>query len=109
MKGLSSRGIYTLLDMHQDVLWKSGVDDDESGYWGVPPWIKHRFSKCDKEFPWPLEEIQAWPCGYFTKEISRGWFNSERKKFRGFGFEICYEGDFDSRLVWLIYNISLKY
>ena len=42
VEGLESHGIYTLLDMHQDVLWKAGPNDDKDGYWGGPPWLKHQ-------------------------------------------------------------------
>ncbi len=33
--------MYTILDMHQDVLWQAGADEDQ-GYWGIPPWAKHK-------------------------------------------------------------------
>ena len=70
--GLAQKGIYTILDMHQDVLWKAG-EDDNWGYWGVPPWIKHTLSPPQEYFPYPMAKISAWPCGYFTEEISRGF------------------------------------
>ena len=42
VNGLASRGIYTVLDMHQDVLWQAG-SSDKFGYFGVPPWLKVHF------------------------------------------------------------------
>ena len=58
--------------MHQDVLWKAGIDDSW-GYWGVPPWIKHIMNPPQNYFPYPMQNISRWPCGYFTEEISRGF------------------------------------
>merc|ERR1719259_294842 len=60
-------GIYTLLDMHQDVLW----EEKGIGYWGVPPWIKEKMSVAAHEYPWPLVDTQTtWECGYFTEHIA---------------------------------------
>ena len=70
---MSAQGVYTLLDTHQDVLWQAGESDDSSGYWGVPPWIKHKLPPPQAYFPWPMKEIHAWPCGYFTQEIASGF------------------------------------
>ncbi|TRY67375.1 hypothetical protein TCAL_12092 [Tigriopus californicus] len=71
--GFAQSGMYTLLDMHQDLLWKVQARDDVGTYWGVPPWLKHLVQPHEKLFPWPLEQIGAWPCGYLTQEISRGF------------------------------------
>jgi len=59
-------GIYTILDMHQDVLWQAGENEDQ-GYWGVPPWIKHKVDNPDHYFPWPMINPTVWECGYFTQ------------------------------------------
>ena len=67
MEGLESHGIYTLLDMHQDVLWKAGPNDDKDGYWGVPPWLKHQVPQSQHAFPWPMGKLKNWICGYFTQ------------------------------------------
>jgi hypothetical protein len=58
--------------MHQDVLWQAGPNETE-GYWGVPPWIKHKVDDPDHYFPWPMVQPNAWECGYFTHEISQGF------------------------------------
>lgn len=63
-------GIYTILDMHQDVLWKTQKTGD--GYYGIPPWIQEKLNHTS-DFPWPFETLSAWPCGYFTKEINKGF------------------------------------
>ena len=34
--GLAQKGIYTILDMHQDVLWKAGEDDNWGCTRGAP-------------------------------------------------------------------------
>ena len=50
----------------------SGPAEDE-GYWGVPPWVKHKMEPPEHLFPWPLKEPRVWDCGYFTEEISHGF------------------------------------
>ena len=49
-------GIYTILDMHQDVLWKAGPLEDH-GYWGIPKWIKTKLNPPKNLFPWPFTNI----------------------------------------------------
>ena len=66
---LASLGVYSLLDVHQDVLWQT----HGSGYWGVPKWIKEKLNVQTHEFPWPLKEMKRWECGYLTEEISVGF------------------------------------
>jgi hypothetical protein len=66
---LSTFGVYSLLDVHQDVLWETHGD----GYWGVPPWIKDKLNVQTHEYPWPLKEVNRWECGYFTEEIAVGF------------------------------------
>ncbi len=81
MSSLASRGVYTLLDLHQDCLWQAVEPERQDsrrrrkrkGYWGVPPWVKRSLPRTEPSFPWPLGEYQAWICGYFTKEISSGF------------------------------------
>ena len=58
--------------MHQDVLWQAGPNESE-GYWGVPPWIKHKVGPPQHDFPWPMVNPSVWECGYFTQEISQGF------------------------------------
>ncbi len=66
-------GIYTILDMHQDVLWQAGSNQDQ-GYWGVPKWIKDKLDQPSRLFPWPFTGTPwAWECGYLTEEVSRGF------------------------------------
>ena len=50
----------------QDVLWQAGENEDE-GYWGVPPWIKHKVDNPGHYFPWPMKKPTVWECGYFTQ------------------------------------------
>ena len=64
-------GMYSLLDMHQDVLWPVGSD----GYWGVPPWIKDKMNVTSHPYPWPMESITSWSCGYLTEHISTAFQN----------------------------------
>ncbi len=81
VSSLASRGVYTLLDLHQDCLWQAVEPERQDsrrrrkrkGYWGVPPWVKRSLPRTEPSFPWPLGEYQAWICGYFTKEISSGF------------------------------------
>lgn len=48
------QGIYTILDMHQDVLWQAGENENQ-GYWGIPKWIKDKMDLPEKLFPWPFK------------------------------------------------------
>ncbi len=82
MSSLAERGIYTLLDLHQDVLWKEWTGTSGGGakkrrrtrgYWGVPPWIKRMLPSTGPEYPWPFHDFRPWICGYFTREISSGF------------------------------------
>ena len=67
------KGIFTILDMHQDVLWQAGPNEDQ-GYWGVPKWIKNKLKMPKNLFPWPFSGTPwAWECGYLTEEVSRGF------------------------------------
>ena len=67
------QGIYTLLDMHQDVLWQAGENENQ-GYWGVPKWIKDKLEKPKNLFPYPFTGTPwQWECGYLTEEVSRGF------------------------------------
>ncbi len=70
-----SEGMYSLLDMHQDALWQHGKNDDQGGYWGVPPYIKHSVELSDNvTFPWPMDQTGfPWFCAYITEEVSKGF------------------------------------
>ena len=72
VKEYGDKGVYILLDMHQDVLWQAGSNEDQ-GYWGVPKWIKNKLEMPKRLFPWPFTQIAAWECGYLTEEVSRGF------------------------------------
>jgi len=78
VNGLGSRGIYSFLDMHQDVLYKT----HGSGYWGIPEWVSDKFSAPEHPWPWPMENtdhFSTWACGYFTQEISHAfgqWYSN---------------------------------
>ena len=77
---LEDNHIYTLLDAHQDGLYRQEDPDadceengecNERGYWGVPPWIKQKLDGNEHKFPWPLKKhLSQWICRYFTEEIS---------------------------------------
>lgn len=62
--------MYTLLDLHQDVLWRAEGNGMTSGYWGVPPWIKDKLIDTAHQFPWPFNGLKRWECGYLTEHIS---------------------------------------
>ena len=76
MDNLESAGVYTLLDMHQDVLWEEPTNQgSHNGYWGVPPWIKAKLNHSSAQpYPYPLEHYPSgimWGCGYFTDRITK--------------------------------------
>jgi len=65
--GLGRHGIYSYLDMHQDVL--TGTAE----YWGIPPWLADKMTPPSHPYPWPMESthgFSTWACGYFSQEIS---------------------------------------
>ncbi|XP_078583548.1 endoglycoceramidase-like [Branchiostoma floridae x Branchiostoma japonicum] len=62
---LGRRGIYTILDMHQD-----GLD---SLYNGVPPWLISSFPPPDHPYPWPLKNVTSWSQNYFTQRCSHNF------------------------------------
>ena len=68
--GLQTNGIYTYLDMHQDVL------TEVASYNGIPRWLSSQFRSPDHAFPWPMKDrsgFSTWACGYFTQEIANGY------------------------------------
>ena len=68
--GLQRNGIYTYLDMHQDVL------TEVAGYNGIPRWLSSQFRTPDHAYPWPMKDTSGystWACGYFTQEIANGF------------------------------------
>ena len=65
---LASRGIYTILDMHQDVL-----SSYYNSYDGVPPWLIDYFPPPTNPYPWPLDEVIFWEQGYLTQACSEGF------------------------------------
>ena len=74
---LEDNHIYTLLDAHQDGLYRhdeynsTSTIQNERGYWGVPPWIKQKLDGNEHKFPWPFKKkFSPWICRYFTEEIS---------------------------------------
>ena len=80
MDKFAGAGIYTLFDMHQDVLWveKRSSDSYESGYWGVPPWVKDKIGNSSQAHPfpypmahWPNTGGIPWACGYFSDKIAK--------------------------------------
>lgn len=51
---LGSYGIYTLLDMHEDILSSKFCLYD-----GVPLWLINKMQQPTKPFPWPLEQVRV--------------------------------------------------
>ena len=54
----AKQNVYILLDMHQDVLWQAGTNENQ-GYWGVPKWVKDKLEMPSRLFPWPFIQIQG--------------------------------------------------
>ena len=77
MDNFAEAGIYTLLDMHQDVLWlEERKDGFKNGYWGVPPWVKDKINNASRPEPYPYPmagwpEGGLWACGYFSDRIAK--------------------------------------
>ena len=70
ISGLENHGVYSYLDMHQDVM------NNVATYDGVPQWLYDKFEAPDHEYPWPMKDTSGystWACGYFTQEISHGF------------------------------------
>lgn len=65
---LADRGIYALLDMHQDVMSSLYFSYD-----GIPLWLVETFPEPTNPYPWPLESVDAWAEGYLTQACSEGF------------------------------------
>ena len=68
--GLQKNGIYTYLDMHQDVLTEVATYD------GIPSWLSGQFRAPEHPYPWPMKDTSGystWACGYFTQQIANGF------------------------------------
>lgn len=65
---LADRGIYVLLDMHQDVM-----SSLYGSYDGIPLWLVSSFPDPTNPYPWPLDSINAWAEGYLTQACSEGF------------------------------------
>merc|ERR1712227_1025544 len=68
--GLESNGMYTYLDMHQDVLISKAEYD------GIPQWLSEKFDPPQHPYPWPMKDTSGystWACGYFSEEVSNGF------------------------------------
>ena len=59
---LASRGIYTMLDMHQDVM-----STKYESYDGIPRWLVDTYPDPMHPYPWPLKNISYWEEGYWTQ------------------------------------------
>ena len=74
---LDDNNIYTLLDAHQDGLYKHKdypKGSKEHGHWGVPPWIKEKLDGNARKFPWPFKHnLTNFVCRYFTEEVSNAF------------------------------------
>ena len=68
MNRLGERGVYTMLDMHQDVL-----SSYYNSYDGVPSWLIDYFPPPTNPYPYPLDEVIYWEQGYLTQACSEGF------------------------------------
>jgi endoglycosylceramidase len=64
---LSNNGIYSLLDMHQDVL-----SSKFGGYDGAPRWLVNR-SIANHQYPWPIKKLSSWSEGYVTEAVGQAF------------------------------------
>ncbi|ELU12557.1 hypothetical protein CAPTEDRAFT_117937, partial [Capitella teleta] len=65
---LAVRGIYSMLDMHQDVLTSK-----YESYDGIPRWLVDKFPEPTNPYPFPLEEVTFWEEGYLTQAVSEAF------------------------------------
>lgn len=61
VKSLADRGMYVILDMHQD-----GLSTKFNNYDGVPRWLIDSFPPPSHEFPWPFDKPPFWMLNYVT-------------------------------------------
>ena len=66
---LADRGIYAMLDMHQDCL----STRFPPSYDGVPLWMIDGFPEAPNPYPWPLDRIDQWEEGYLTQGVSKAF------------------------------------
>ncbi|XP_013419244.1 endoglycoceramidase [Lingula anatina] len=61
---LENYGMYSLLDMHQDVM-----SSKFQSYDGIPLWLVNKLPNPsqDEAFPWPFKNIGSWEDGYLAK------------------------------------------
>eukprot|EP01062_Namystynia_karyoxenos_P021287 TRINITY_DN1808_c0_g1_i3.p2 TRINITY_DN1808_c0_g1~~TRINITY_DN1808_c0_g1_i3.p2 ORF type:complete len:532 (+),score=201.14 TRINITY_DN1808_c0_g1_i3:97-1596(+) len=65
---LSKRGMYSFLDMHQDVL-----SSLFGGYDGAPRWLVNR-TKPREPYPWPLKPpLKNWALGYTAEAVGQAF------------------------------------
>jgi len=89
VEGLGSVGIYTYLDMHQDML------TEKADYEGVPRWLSSKFKPPEHAYPWPMNNthgFSTWACGYFSQEISNGFqqlYTEHKKEFAEFWRQVA--------------------
>jgi endoglycosylceramidase len=68
VRDLASNHVYSLLDMHQDVLSSTLGEYD-----GAPQWVTNRTVR-RHEYPWPLTEpLQAWGLGYVAEATGQSF------------------------------------
>jgi len=75
---LGDRGIFVILDMHQDVL-----SSLYAAYDGIPRWLADEFPEPTNPYPWPLEEITSWAMGYLTQACSEGFQHLYNNTYEG--------------------------
>lgn len=65
---LNAHGMYSLLDMHQDVLSSTLGEYD-----GAPQWLTNRTER-RHAYPWPLEEpLKSWGLGYMAEATGQSF------------------------------------
>merc|ERR1712142_408734 len=100
VSGLADHGIYTYLDMHQDVLKEVSLGGF-TGYAGVPNWLSAKFRPPAHPYPWPMYNTSGystWACGYFAEEISNGFqqlYQDHKTEFANFWRQVAlrFRGD----------------
>jgi len=73
---LGKRGIYVILDMHQDVL-----SSKFGSYDGAPLWLVNSLPKTKHPYPWPLKKKPAsWGENYVTYAVGEAFENIYQNK-----------------------------
>jgi len=76
VRNFENHGVWVLLDVHQDVASKRFGTYD-----GFPDWLVEKLREdSERQFPWPLKQVDNWFCGYVTYEaghVYQGFYNNK--------------------------------